>query len=115
MKTLHTYLTRQVLASLLLTVMSNSHNYDSVVQHYPLGAPPAQQAAPAPSGQAPAAAPGAARTPQPGKAAPAAKPSAAAPVAAPAPAPKAVAAPMPREAKIFGQARYPGFLKEIRR
>ncbi|MFA6433281.1 MAG: preprotein translocase subunit SecG [Elusimicrobiales bacterium] len=47
--------------SLLLTVMSNSNRMRSVVQQYPLGAPPqAQQApAPAPGGQpaVPAAAP----------------------------------------------------------
>lgn len=41
--------------SLLLTVLSSSNRMHSVVQEYPLGAPPqAQQAAPAPAGQQPA-------------------------------------------------------------
>jgi preprotein translocase subunit SecG len=53
--------------SLLLTVFSSSARMRSVVQQYPLGAPPAGQAAPA---QAPAAAPNAVQTHQPAKTAP---------------------------------------------
>ncbi|MBU2573093.1 MAG: preprotein translocase subunit SecG [Elusimicrobia bacterium] len=45
--------------SLLLTVFSSSARMRSVVQQYPLGAPPAQQAAPAAPAAAPDAAPAA--------------------------------------------------------
>lgn len=44
--------------SLLLTVMSNSNRMRSVIQQYPLGAPPrAAQQQPLPAGQQPAAVP----------------------------------------------------------
>ena len=52
--------------SLLLTVLSSGNRMRSVVQQYPLGAPPqTQQAAPAPAGQQPAV-----PAPSPAKAAP---------------------------------------------
>lgn len=60
--------------SLLLTVLSSSNRMRSVVQEFPLGAPPqAQQAAPAPAGQQPAIPPqqAAPAQPAPAKAAPA--------------------------------------------